>query len=164
MDWKFVRNWLVVGVIMGSIWIALYCSVPDFPYQCPAWGFLLWGEASQWWSEMTWIGAFCILSVMVLFIWSWAGELPQDKQERFYQLAFRGIWGVAYGSIMFHYTAFYFSWTQWPEWFFKDDTGYLHGFFYMTTFFLGILVCEELLSYLSRLHGAMVHVNGGPKA
>jgi len=159
MNFKLLRDMAIIGIVGFGLFISIYVSLPDFPYDSPAWGFMLWGEASQWWSEITWIGAFCVLMIGNLFLISWNAEVKSVKQERFNLKIFRFVWLVSAISIMIHYTAFYFWWTDWSGFIFKDDTGYLHGFFYTLTFLLGILAFGELIAYVSKVHGYLVKLS-----
>lgn len=120
---------------------------------------MLWGEASQWWSEITWIGAFCVLSVLGLYLITWNSEVKSNRTEMFFQKVFRGMWGVSVGGLIFHYTAFYFSWTTWSGFIWEDNTGYLHGLFYILTFMIGLFVFGEAIAYLSKVHGYLVKLS-----
>ena len=159
INWRLVRDMAIVAVIGFGLFISIYVSIPDFPYDTPAWGFMLWGEASQWWSEITWIGAFCVLAVSSLYLISWNSQVKSTKMETFCLNVFRFSWVVTAISIMVHYTAFYFSWTDWSGFIWKDNTGYLHGFFYILTFLMGILVFGELIAYGSKVHGYLVKLS-----
>lgn len=159
VNWAFVRNLAIIAIIGFGLFISVYVSIPDFPYDTPAWGFMLWGEASQWWSEITWIGAFVFLSIFTLYIVSWNSEVSAPKHEMFFTKVFRIVWIVSAISILAHYTAFYFWWSDWTGFILKDDTGYLHGFFYILTFLVGILAFGEGIAYLSKVHGYVVKLS-----
>lgn len=159
IDRRMTRDIGIVCVIGFGLLISIYVSIPDFPYDTPAWGFMLWGEPSQWWSEITWIGAFCVLTVSALYLVSWNSEVSSTKAENSYHKMFRLGWVLGAVSIMLHYTAFYFWWTDWDGFFLKDNTGYLHGLFYILTFLIGLLVFGELIAYASKVHGYLVKLS-----
>ncbi len=148
-----------MAVIGFGFFMSVYVSIPDFPYDSPAWGFMLWGEPSQWWSEITWIGGFCVISILGLYLISWNSEVKSTKTETYFLRSFRVIWEVTVAALVFHYTAFYFSWTTWDGFILKDNTGYLHGLFYLLTFMLGLLVFGEGMAYLSKVHGYLVKLS-----
>jgi hypothetical protein len=156
---RLIRDMAIVSIIGFGLFIGFYVSIPDFPYDTPAWGFMLWGEASQWWSEITWIGAFCVLAISCLYLGSWNSEVKSNRPENYLLRIFRYMWLVTAVSLLFHYTAFYFWWTTWDGFFLKDNTGYLHGFFYIVTFLLGILVFGELIAYGAKVHGYLVKLS-----
>ena len=159
MDTKLLRNMAIIAVIGFAVVISLYVSIPDFPYDSPACSVMLWGEASQWWSEMTWICAFCVLSVASLYLISWNSEVKSTKAETLNLDAFRFFWVVSTVSLLFHHSGLYFKWTDFESFFLKDTGGYLHGFFYLLTFMLGLLVFGEGVAYLSKVHGYMVKLS-----
>ena len=159
INWKSIRDYGIIGVIGFGLILGLYVSIPDFPYDAHAWELMLWGESSQWWSEMTWIGGFVILSISGLYLISWNLEIKSNKQEEAYLEAFRYIWPITVVSVAVHYSMFYFKWTDTESFFMKDSGGYLHGLFYLITFFLGILVFVEFMAYLSKVHGYMMELS-----
>ena len=159
LNMKFVRDLVIVSVICFSLGLSLYVSIPDYPHDASACEILLWGEASQWWSEMTWICAFCVLSISSLYLISWNSEVKSTKVETLNLDAFRFFWVVSVISILFHYSAYYFKWTDWESFFLKDSTGYLHGAFYIFTFLLGLLAFGELIAYASKVQGYLLKLS-----
>ncbi len=158
IDWKTIRGYAVIAAVGFGLLVGLYVSIPDFPDDAKAWELMLWGEDSQWWSEIAWIAGFVILLVSALHLISWNSEVRGSPGEQWRLKVFRCIWAIATGSVSFNYSVIYFRWTDPVSFFLKDSGGYLHGLFYLFTFFLGILVFAELLAYLSKLH--KLHVQG----
>ena len=152
LNLKSIRDMLVLGIVGFGLLITLYVSVPDFPYNAPAWEVMSWGESTQWWCEITWITLFCVFSIFSLYLLSWNHEVKGNKSERYWLKVFRVSWLITTISVTAHFSIVYFKWTTWEGFFINDNTGYLHGVFYLLTFFVGLLVFGEGMSYLSKLH------------
>lgn len=126
-------------------------SIPDYPYSAHPWAIMLWGEKSQWWSEMTWIGAFGVFGVLAILLTEWNGELRYDESASFTQWTVRLILLICFVSLSFHFSALHFQWKGWYDTMILDRGGYLHGIFYLWTFLLGLVCFEEGVFLVSRI-------------
>jgi hypothetical protein len=142
---KSIRDFLVLAIIGFCLLITLYVSIPDYPSKAYAWEIMLWGEQSQWWSEVTWIALFGIFSISLIFLFSWNSELDMPRNTAFYRKMFLGIMTMIGVLLLFSFSATFFHWDGWTNTFALDRGGWLHGIFYLLTFLLGIVVFEEML-------------------
>ena len=134
------RNLVIAGSLIFSLAIAIYVSIPDFPYKEKAWQVELWSDPSGWWSEITWIIGFGVFATLSLLFRSWFYSLrPKSELIRKAQLGvlFTVVSWIAFslGFVMY----FKPVWSDLYANIALDDTGALHGLFYLTVAHLGIL-------------------------
>ena len=144
---KDLRGFLIVGIVGFCLLVAIYVSIPDFPRGAYAWEIMLWGEQSQWWSEVTWIVLFGVFAISLVFVASWNSELRISRSIAFYRGVFLGTMLLASALLMFSFSAIFFHWGGWSQTIALDKSGWLHGVFYLVTSLLGIVVFEELLVF-----------------
>lgn len=129
-----IRNVTIASLLIISMIVALYVSVPDFPYHAESWQLWLWSEPSGWWNEITWIIAFGTLASSALLFRSWFYRLKPTKD-----LVIRVQLGVLLTVISWDTVAvgylLYFkpAWPGFYDYFILDRTGTLHGLFYIST-------------------------------
>lgn len=145
------RNLLVGGIIVFCLLISVYVSIPDYPRGAYPWEIMLWGERSQWWSEITWILLFGVFSVSLTYIIHWQRLLPPNPRVEAPQRLCRLIWGVSSVCLIWNFSAIHFAWRGWYSTLILDSGGYLHGVFYLVVVLLGVLLFEELLAFVSRI-------------
>lgn len=144
---KNIRDFLVVAIIGFCLIITLYVSIPDYPSKAYAWELMLWGEQSQWWSEVTWVVLFGIFAISLIFLLSWNSELSLSRSTQVYRNLFLGIMTLASILLLFSFSAIFFHWDGFTKTIALDRGGWLHGIFYLFTFLLGIVVFEEVLVF-----------------
>jgi hypothetical protein len=144
---KDLRGFLIIGIIGFCLMTTLYVSIPDFPRNAYAWEIMLWGESSQWWSEVTWIVMFGVFATSTVFLASWNSELRLSRAIAFYRGVFLGTMLLASALLLFSFSAIFFHWDGWSQTIALDKNGWLHGIFYLFTSLLGIVVFEEVLVF-----------------
>ena len=145
-----LKNALVVSTIIFTFGLIVYVSIPDFPRAAHPWEIMLWGESSQWWSEVSWILVFAVFSISLLFVLDWSGQVRNVKVEG-YQKVVRIAFLVVFLSILWNFSALYFHWDGWAEMFILDRGGYLHGVFYLGVVLEGLWLFEELIGFVSKI-------------
>jgi len=158
---KDLRGFLVVGIIGFCLLVTLYVSIPDFPHNAHGWEIMLWGEQSQWWSEVTWILLFGVFAISLIFLASWNSELRISKSIAFYRGVFLGMMLLASALLVFSFSAIFFHWDGWSQTIALDRGGWLHGIFYLLTSLLGIVVFEEMLVFGETVFHSKVRASTG---
>jgi hypothetical protein len=144
---KDLRGFLLVGIIGFCLLVTIYVSIPDFPKGAYAWEIMLWGESSQWWSEVTWIVLFGVFATSTVFLASWNSELKLNSAISFYRGVFLGTMLLVSILLAVSFSAIFFHWDGWSQSIVLDRGGWLHGIFYLLTSLLGIVVFEETLVF-----------------
>lgn len=139
-----LKTILILGIILFSLGLGIYVSIPDYPRTAHPWEIMSWGESSQWWSEITWILLFCVFSVSLVFVLGW-GRFLRDKRVESYQRYARIAFLVVFLSLVWNFSALYFQWDGWRNTLALDRGGYLHGVFYLSVALEGLFLFEELL-------------------
>ena len=147
VTFKDLRGYLMVSIIGFCLLVTIYVSIPDFPHNAYAWEIMLWGESSQWWSEVTWIVLFGVFAISLIFLASWNSELRLSRSIAFYRGAFLGTMLLVSILLAFSFSALFFHWGGWSQTIALDRNGWLHGIFYLFTSLLGIVVFEETLVF-----------------
>jgi hypothetical protein len=141
---------LVILTILFCLLLGIYVSIPDFPRDAYPWEIMLWGESSQWWSEISWIFLFCIFTTSLIFILGWSKSFPNPRIES-YQKIFRIVILVAFLSLLWNFSAVYFRFDGWSELIILDRGGYLHGVFYLGVCIEGLWLFAESLAFVSKI-------------
>ncbi len=134
------RNIVVLSALLCTLVIALYVSVPDFPYKEKAWQVNLWSDPSGWWSEITWVIAFGVFISFAVLFRSWFDSLRPSGD-----LVLKVRIGVILTIVSWETFSIAFLLYFKPVWhdfysnFMLDRTGTLHGLFYIGTAHLGVL-------------------------
>jgi len=151
-DWMGpkLRASLVISIIVFTISLAIFVSIPDYCYNAPPWAIMLWGEASQWWSEITWLILFGIFSIALVFVLGWSNSIRDKKVESYLRL-FRIAFLVAFLSLLWNFSALYFRWDGWANSLLLDRSGYLHGVFYLGVALQGLWLFGELIGLVSKI-------------
>ncbi len=151
------RNLAIGSALLATLIIAVYVSIPDFPYKEKAWQVNLWGEPSGWWSEVTWIIAFGLFSSLVFLFRSWFYSLGPD-----HSLIMKARAGILFTAVSWNFFTVGFLFYFKPVWhgFYSDvmldRTGILHGLFYLSTAHIGLLAAVFGLALFARI----VHMVG----
>ena len=129
-----IFNWTVVVLtVMFCGGLIIYVSVPDYPIDAKPWAIQLWGEGSQWWSEVSWILAFGAGVIIVLFTRNHIKTfLNKELQAIYYitELMVVCVWMI----ISLCFVNYYYSgWQGFEDTVLKDREGVLHGLFYLGT-------------------------------
>lgn len=141
---------LVILTILFSLGLGIYVSIPDYPRSAYPFEIMLWGESSQWWSEITWIGLFAVFSVSLLFLLEWNRSIKNSRID-FYQRVARIVFLVAFLSLVWNFSAVYFSWSGFTSSIILDRGGYLHGVFYLGVALEGLWLFVESLAFVSKI-------------
>ena len=144
------RKALILGIIGFCVIEGVYVSIPDFCYDAHPWEIMLWGESSQWWSEMSWLLLFGVFSIGLVFVSEWSKNF-RNKRVEAYQRAFRIIVLVAFLSLLWNFSALYFQWDGWTNTLALDSGGYLHGIFYLGVALEGLWLFGELIGLMSKI-------------
>jgi len=144
------RKALILGIIGFCVIEGVYVSIPDFCYDAHPWEIMLWGESSQWWSEMSWLLLFGVFSIGLVFVSEWSKNF-RNKRVEAYQRAFRIIVLVAFLSLLWNFSALYFQWDGWTNTLALDRGGYLHGVFYLGVALEGLWLFGELIGLMSKI-------------
>jgi hypothetical protein len=144
------RKALILGIIGFCVIEGVYVSIPDFCYDAHPWEIMLWGESSQWWSEMSWLLLFGVFSIGLVFVSEWSKNF-RNKRVEAYQRAFRIIVLVAFLSLLWNFSALYFQWDGWANTLALDRGGYLHGVFYLGVALEGLWLFGELIGLMSKI-------------
>jgi hypothetical protein len=144
------RKALILGIIGFCVVEGVYVSVPDFCYDAHPWEIMLWGESSQWWSEITWIGLFGVFSVSLVYVVDWSRSIRNPRVEA-YQRVCRIVFLAAFLSLVWNFSALFFHWGGWVNSLFLDRGGYLHGVFYLSVALEGLWLFEELIGLMSKI-------------
>lgn len=142
----------IIGFCLG---ISIYVSIPDYPYDAHPWAIMLWGEKSQWWSEITWIALFGVFGILAILLLEWNCELRGDRSVSFVQSTSRFVLVLGFVTLTIHFTALHFEWHGWYATLVLDRGGYLHGLFYLWTFILGLFCFSELMFLVSGIVRAL---------
>jgi hypothetical protein len=145
-----LKGTLILGIVLFCVLLGIYVSIPDYPRSAYPWEIMLWGESSQWWSEVSWIMAFCIFSVSLVFIFDWSSGLRNLRVESYQRVA-RIIFLVAFLSLVWNFSAVYFSWSGLEGTVILDRGGYLHGVFYLGVALQGLWLFEESIGLVSKV-------------
>ena len=116
-----MRDWTIVAIVFFCAMLTVYISIPDYPYSAHPWEIMLWGEQTQWWSEVTWIIFFGLSSIIALLCASWSHYLPSTHQIRRAQMLVRGSCATAFMVIATAFSVEHFTWTGWHETFILDS-------------------------------------------
>ena len=146
---RFSSSLGILGIIGFCLGISIYVSIPDYPYEAYPWALMLWGEKSQWWSEITWVVLFGIFGVLSILLVEWNRELRRGLGLSFMQALSRFVFLIILISLSFHFSALYFEWHGWYSTLVLDKGGFLHGLFYLWTFVLGLFCFSELTFLVS---------------
>lgn len=146
-----LRNLAILGILFSSIILVVYVSIPDYPRDARAWEIMLWGEKSQWWSEMSWILLFDVFSISIMYLASWSRRLPGNPRVDSSQRTFRMIWGISSVLLIYDFSILHFRWHGWYSTFALDSGGWLHGTFYLWVTLLGVLLFGEGLAFVSKV-------------
>jgi len=157
-----LRGLLVLGIIGFCIVEGVYVSIPDYCYDAPPWAIMLWGEQTQWWSEMTWLLLFGIFSISLIYVVEWSKGF-KDKRIEFYQRVFRIIVLVAFLSLLWNFSAVYWHWDGWSDFIILDRGGWLHGIFYLGVSIEGLWLFGELIGLGCKVQGAVLSRIGHPE-
>lgn len=142
---------LTIGIILIFCLVeGVYVSIPDFCYDAPAWAIMLWGESTQWWSEMTWLLLFGVFSITLVYLTDFSKSFRNAHIES-YQRLFRIIMLVAFLSLLWNYSAIYFRFDGWADLLILDSRGWLHGIFYLGVALEGLWLFGELLAFMSKI-------------
>ena len=144
------RKALILGIIGFCVIEGVYVSIPDFCYDAHPWEIMLWGESSQWWSEMSWLLLFGVFSIGLVFVSEWSKSF-RNKRVEAYQRAFRIIVLVAFLSLLWNFSALHFHWDGWTNLVLLDSGGYLHGIFYLGVALEGLWLFGELIGLMSKI-------------
>ena len=144
------RKALILGIIGFCVIEGVYVSIPDFCYDAHPWEIMLWGESSQWWSEMSWLLLFGVFSIGLVFVSEWSKNF-RNKRVEAYQRAFRIIVLVAFLSLLWNFSALHFQWDGWANSLLLDRGGWLHGVFYLGVALEGLWLFGELLGLMSKI-------------
>jgi len=144
------RKALILGIIGFCVIEGVYVSIPDFCYDAHPWEIMLWGESSQWWSEMSWLLLFGVFSIGLVFVSEWSKSF-RNKRVEAYQRAFRIIVLVAFLSLLWNFSALHFQWDGWANSLLLDRGGWLHGVFYLGVALEGLWLFGELIGLMSKI-------------
>jgi len=131
------RKLTIAGILIFCLVEGIYVSIPDFCYSAPAWEIMLWGESTQWWSEMTWILAFGLFSVSLCFVSDWNRQLGGNPW------VLRAVMVCVLILASLDFAILYFDWAGFTETVILDRGGFLHGLFYLDTAILGLWLFAE---------------------
>ncbi len=152
VDRLSLRNIVIAGALFFTLALALYVSIPDFPYSHKAWQVNLWSDSSGWWSEMTWILAFGLFTSLAILFRSWFHSLKPGLD-----LIRRTRLGVILTAVSWDSFAIVFlvyfkpAWPGFYKYFMLDRTGTLHGLFYIGTAHVGVLAAIFGLALSARI-------------
>ena len=146
-----VRDLAVAAALLSTLIIAVYVSVPDFPYAERPWQIQLWNESSGWWSEVTWVIAFGLFATLTVLFRSWLNSLRPSHDLALRVRTFTAITAVSWLVFVVEYLNYFKpAWSGFYNYFMLDRTGTLHGIFYITTAHIGVLAAIFGLALVSR--------------
>ena len=156
------RKALILGIIGFCVIEGVYVSIPDFCYDAHPWEIMLWGESSQWWSEVTWIGLFGVFSISLMYVVEWSRSFRNPRIES-YQKVFRIVFLLAFLSLLWNFSALHFHWDGWANSLLLDRGGWLHGVFYLGVALEGLWLFGELIGLGCKVQRAVLSRIGHPK-
>ena len=156
------RKLTIAGILIFCLVEGIYVSIPDFCYSAPAWEIMLWGESTQWWSEMTWLLLFAVFSTSLVYTTEFSAQLKNPRIES-YLRTFRIIMLVVFLSLLWNFSALYFQWDGWANTLVLDRGGYLHGVFYLSVVLEGLWLFGELLGLGCKVQRIVLSRIGHPE-
>ena len=145
------RNLIVLGLILSSLCLIVYVSIPDFPRTAKPWELMLWGESSQWWSEVSWIILFDVFSISILFVWGFSDQLKERSIDSTLYYV-RVVFSIVFLLLLFDFSILYFEWSGWMGTVVLDRGGWLHGAFYLGVALEGMYLFSEALGLGCKIH------------
>jgi hypothetical protein len=141
---------ILTFIIIFCAGLILYVSIPDYPREAPAWEIQLWGEGSQWWSEVSWILMFGASACTAIIFRSWSMDYERAMTDVYAE------WGgfvivCSWLALSLAFLgAYYDGFPGWRELVLLDRGGILHGLFYLGTAHLMALSFIEVLRFTEK--------------